>query len=119
MKLERDKRFSVWMLMDEDGYATEIVVTEGPRPEGKHVVGISHFINRPTKLDGPVHSYSTLGGIPVTVTGPSKAEILLQALRDIVQLAVEPDDNPMHALQTAQDIAETARAEVGDVSASQ
>ncbi len=47
------------------------------------------------------------------MTDAEKVEILLN-LRDIGQLAVEPDDSPMHALQTAQDIAETARAEVGD-----
>lgn len=44
-----------------------------------------------------------------------KVEILLKAMREIGEIAVEPDDNPMHALQAAQEIAESARMDVGDV----
>jgi hypothetical protein len=38
----------------------------------------------------------------------AKVEVLLNALRDIGQIAVEPGADPMKALQEAQDIAETA-----------
>lgn len=46
----------------------------------------------------------------------AKVAVLLKALRDISQIAVEPGADPMKALHEAQDIAETARAEVGDAS---
>lgn len=48
------------------------------------------------------------------MTDAEKVRILLKALRDIVSIAVPPGADPMKALHEAQDIAETARAEVLD-----
>jgi hypothetical protein len=48
------------------------------------------------------------------MTDAEKLAIAITALRDIGRIAIEPGADPMKALQEAQDIAETARAEVGD-----
>jgi hypothetical protein len=66
MKLERDKFYAIYLMSDDEGYITEVVVRDdGERPEGNSM-RLTCFLNEPMKQLGETFYFERESLSPVT-----------------------------------------------------